>query len=248
VNSASPRRPLLDHLDGRVRVGAALAGVATILAVRSPEVLALTLPALIGLARLSGLSWGDLARRLAHVEGVLLVLAIMLPLTVPGPAVIAFGPLVLSQPGLDRAVVVMLHATLCALLVFTLLSGLDPVHLGHALARLGMPHRLVHLLLFAARYVGLIRAETTRLLDALRARAFRPRNGMHTLRTLAHLIGLILVRSVERAERIDEAMRCRAFAGRFPLVSDARLTRRDAVFMAGTAAALTLVLVGDRLG
>ncbi|BBF94007.1 cobalt ECF transporter T component CbiQ [Blastochloris tepida] len=243
---APPPRPLLDRLDGRVRVLSAAAAVATILALGSPVVLAVALALGLGLALLSGLSGRDVVARLVHMEGFLLVLLVVLPLTAPGPT-IALGPVELSQPGLDRAVLVLLRVNLCALAILTLLGGLEPVHLGHALGRLKVPAKLVHLFLFSARYVAVIRAEAVRLHEALRVRAFRPRTSLHTLRTLAYFVGQLLVRAFERAERVDEAMRCRAFAGRFALVADARLTRHDALFAGGLATGLFCLLLLDRL-
>lgn len=240
-------RPTLDRFDARLRVVAAFAAVAVVLALRSPLVLAAALPVAAGAALLSGLSRRDLLHRLMHVEGFLAVLVILLPLTAPGPTVATLGPFAVSGPGLDRAVLVLLRVNLSALAILTLLGGLEPVRLGHALARLGMPTKLVHLMLFAARWVALVREEASRLHDALRARAFRPATSRHTLRTLAHFLGQLLVRAFERAERVDEAMRCRAFAGRFALVDGEPFGRADAVFAAALSVGLSLLLVVDRL-
>lgn len=240
-------RPRIDRLDPRTRILAGLAVVVALVATRSPLVLAGAL-AVLGLAAIvSGHSRGALLRRLAHVEGFLVVLLVLLPLTVPGPAVAAFGPLAISEPGLLRAGTIFLRVNGAALAVFTLLAGLEPIRFGHALSRLGLPEKLVHLLLFTARWVALLREEATRLHEALRARAFRPATSRHGLRTLAHFAGRLVVAAIERAERVDEAMRCRAFAGRFALVDRSRFTAADLVFAIGLAAGLVLLLATDRL-
>jgi cobalt/nickel transport system permease protein len=240
-------RPLLDHLDARMRVAATFAVILTIIALRSPLLLAGLVPVAVALAVLVGLNLRELAHRLAHVEGFLIVLALLLPVTVPGPDLVVLGPLALSQPGVERAVLVLLRVNLCAVAMFTLLAGLEPVRFGHALARLGMPAKLVHLLLFAARYVVLIRAEAGRLHDAMRARAFRGRTSRHTLRTLGHFTGQLLVRAFERAERIDDAMRCRGFVGRFVLLGDGRIGGADLFFAGVTGLGLALLIMMDRL-
>jgi cobalt/nickel transport system permease protein len=237
----------LDRLDTRVRLAAALACVVAVLSVRSPLVLAGLIPVGLVMAGLSGLGARAVLARLAHVEGFLAVLAVLLPLTVPGETWAAIGPLVLSKPGVERALMVLLRVNLCALTILTLLGGLEPVRLGHALARLGVSTKLVHLLLFSARWVALLREEAARLDDALRARAFRARTSLHTLRTLAHYTGQLLVRAFERAERVDEAMRCRAFSGRFAVVAEERPSRYDALFAAGLAFGLALPILVDRL-
>jgi cobalt/nickel transport system permease protein len=240
-------RPFLDRLDARLRVAATFAVVLTIIALHSPLLLAGLVPVAVMLAVLTGLHLRELALRLAHVEGFLVVLALLLPVTVPGADFIVLGPLALSQPGVERAVLVLLRVNLCAIAIFTLLAGLEPVRFGHALARLGMPAKLVHLLLFAARYVVLIRAEAGRLHDAMRARAFRGRTSRHTLRTLGNFTGQLLVRAFERAERIDDAMRCRGFVGRFILVDDGRIGGADMLFAGLAGLGLILLITMDRL-
>ena len=246
VSVVAPR-PFLDRLDTRVRLVAAVATVMAALVVRSPTVLAAMMVVAVAAAFAAGLSVRDLGRRLVHVEGFLVVLALILPVTVPGPTWAAIGPLELSRPGIDRAVLILLRVNLSAVAILILLAGLEPVRLGHGLARLGMPTRLVHLMLFAARWVALVGEEARRLHEALRARAFTASASAHGLRTTGHFVGQLLVRAFERAERVDEAMRCRAFAGRFALVSEERPTRRDAIFAAGLALSLLTPILLDRL-
>ena len=243
----SDNRPVLDRLDARVRLGAALGIVVVILTLHSLPLLAALVPAAVVLAIVGGVRPGELAHRLKHVEGFLLVLVAMLPFTVPGEAIVAVGPFSLGATGVRRAFEVLARVNLAAITVTTLVGGLEPVALGHGLAGLGVPPKLVHLLLFAARWVALVREEAGRLVDALRARAFRPGVSRHALTTLGHFIGQLLVRAYERAERVDEAMRCRAFAGRFALVSDGRLGRTDLVFLGCTCAILFSLLAWDRL-
>ena len=240
-------RPLLDRLDARIRIVATLATVVALLAIRSPVILAGLLPVAVGAAVALGITTRELRGRLVHVEGFLAVLVILLPLTVPGPTWLSIGPFDLSKPGLDRAVLILLRVNLAAIAILTLLAGLEPVRLGHALARLGMPEKLVHVLLFTARWVALVREEARRLHDAMRARAFRAATSRHGFRSLAHFVGQLLVRAFERAERVDEAMRCRAFAGRFVLVAEERAGVPDAVFAAGLGLGLLVVVVLDRL-
>lgn len=247
TETATEDRPMLQRLDARTRVLAACAVVVTLVAMRSPTSLIAAIAALTLAAVASGHSTRALVHRLMHFEGFLLVLVLLLPFTMPGPTAAEIGPLTLSQPGLARAVVVFLRVNGTAIAVFTLLAGLEPVRFGHALGRLGMSDKLVHLLLFTARWVVLVRDEARRLQDSLRVRAFRPTTSRHGFRTLAHFTGRLLVRAFERAERVEEAMRCRAFSGRFAFIDETRFGRADAVFAAALAIGLPLLLLTDRL-
>ncbi len=119
--------------------------------------------------------------------------------------------------------------------------------LGHALGRLGVPWKLVYLLFFTVRYVDVLNREQHRLRAAMRMRAFRPRNNLHTYRTYGYLVGMILVRSLDRAERIVAAMKCRGFRGRFPGIDRPSLTAADAWLAFVAAAVLASLLVVEFL-
>ncbi|MFW5792080.1 MAG: energy-coupling factor transporter transmembrane component T family protein, partial [Desulfohalobiaceae bacterium] len=75
-----------------------------------------------------------------------------------------------------------------------------------------------------------IEQEYLRLRRAMKTRAFRPRTNLHTYRSYGHLLGMLFVRSFDRAERVHQAMRCRGFKGRFYSLTEFSLTSRDVVF------------------
>ncbi|MCW0183415.1 MAG: cobalt ECF transporter T component CbiQ [Zavarzinia sp.] len=170
------------------------------------------------LALLSGQAVKPLLHRLAHVEGFMALLLLMLPFTVPGPPLASLGPLNVSAEGLLRALGIALKVNAAVLLGFALLGAVEPVRLGHAARRLGVPVRLVQLFLFTTRYIELFRDEIRRRREAMRARAFVRRSSLHSFRSYGNLAGMVLVRALEKAQRVEEAMRCRAFDGRLPAI------------------------------
>lgn len=183
-------------------------------------------------------------RRYLHVEIFVLLLLLSLPFSVPGTTLWTFGPLELSAEGLARALLVAAKVSACALLLLTALNKIEPERLGAALHALKVPDKLVQLLMLTVRYLSLLRTEGTRLHDAMRARAFAPGSNRHTWRSYGNLIGMLLVRALERAERVEEAMRCRAYSGRFPHASLTAPPRRDWwTFSLLSALALGLVVM-----
>jgi cobalt/nickel transport system permease protein len=141
----------------------------------------------------------------------------------------------------------MLKATTIAvkanaiMLVFTaLIATIDPVTLGGALNALGCPEKLTHLLFFVVRYVENIQKELTRLSNAMRLRCFRPAFSRHTFRSYGYLVGMLLVKSLDRSERILEAMKCRGFQNRFYTLTTFQFTNVDTIFLA----CWTCLLVG----
>ena len=104
------------------------------------------------------------------------------------------------------------------------------------------------LFLFTARYVHVIAQEWRTLLVAARLRGFRPRTSMHTYRTLASLLGLLLVRSYERSLRVREAMLLRGFSGHFRSVSSFRAHTGDYFFALGLLLCMAGILAVECLG
>ncbi len=180
-------------------------------------------------------------RRLAGLNAFLLVLVVMIPLSTPGEPLAVWGPLEWSREGVVRALRIAAQANAVMLSAFALLATMDPVRLGWGLQGLGAPPRLVQLFLFLVRYVEVIHQEYHRLADALRLRCFAPRLDRHTLKTLGYLVGELLLRSMDRAERILAAMRCRGYDGRHHLLVAASGQRGDGLFAALWGALLLLL-------
>ena len=186
-------------------------------------------------------------RRLLHLETFLLLLFISMPFTVPGTPVFALGPLEASAEGFARAATIGCKVSAAVLLVAVFLGGLEPVRLGAALRDLRVPERLVRLFVTTARHTSLVRDEARRLLEAMRARGFRLRSNRHTWRSIGYLIGMLLVRALARAERIEEAMLCRGYDGRFPHLSTALPVARDWLTLAVSVVGAAALLAFDRL-
>ncbi|MCB9948207.1 MAG: cobalt ECF transporter T component CbiQ [Rhodospirillaceae bacterium] len=207
-----------DH-DPRVRLAVALVGCVAAVALQSLGALASALAiALLALAA----SRPDLRRlrgRLLSLEGFMIMVLVTLPFTVPATApdgiLLQVGPFTASGDGLRRAFVILLKANIVVLLLAALIGGLEATQFGRALAGLGLPGRLVTLLLMTVRYMEVLQRDYARLRRSMRVRGFRARADRHSLRSVGYLIGMLLVRSFDRSERILDAMRCRGFNGTF---------------------------------
>ncbi len=201
-------------LDVRLRLVGAFLIIAALSQVSD---LALALAALSG-AVLLALASGATARlwwRILHVETFVLLLLVTLPFAIAGTPLFAIGPLTASTEGLMRAVLVAGKVSAAILVLMVLLGEVEPVRIGAALHALRVPEPIVRLFLLTVRYLSLIGDEARRLHDAMRARGFVARSNRHTWKSYGYLIGMLLVRALERAERVEEAMRCRGFSGRY---------------------------------
>jgi cobalt/nickel transport system permease protein len=239
------RRGRLRDLDPRLRILAAALFALVVVSLSGLPTLALALGLAILLMLWARLPAGLTLKRMAAMDGFMLFILLLLPFTVPGTPIFAWGSLSASAEGLHKAVAIVLTANAIVLALLALVGSLEAVTLGHALARLRMPATLVQLLLFTVRYITVIGEEYARLRTAMRGRGFRPGNNRHTYRSLGYLVGMLLVRSLERSERILAAMRCRGFQGRFHLLDQFAYRPADAVFAAAAVCMFAALLALD---
>jgi len=221
---------IIHRLDPRVRIVVAIA-FSLVIAVsrRFPAVGAgLALGLLLALA--ARLPLVATLKRLIPLNLFMLVLLAVLPLTTPGSVLVQVGPLSASKAGLLLAAAVTVKGNAILLCLTALLATMEIVTLGHALGHLWVPEKLTHLLLFTVRYLDLLHHEYSRLAGAMKVRCFRARMNAHTYRTVAWLVGMLLVRSLDRSERIVAAMKCRGFRGRFYVLEHFAFAGRDAAF------------------
>lgn len=240
-----PRPSLVARLDPRSRVVGAVLFALAVVAAQGLAALASALAAAVALAVLARLAPLATLKRLLALEGFMVVVLIMLPFTVPGTAMVEIFGMAASSQGARQAAVILLKANAVTLAMLALLGSMEVVALGHALGRLGMPERFVALFLFTTRYITVLHQEYGRLRLAMRARGFRLHSSVHCWRSMGWLVGMLLVMSLERSERIHAAMRCRGFTGRFHLCDDSRAGWLDWGFGAAQLASLALMLALD---
>jgi len=233
------------HPGPRVRLLLALLLALAVAVLRRPQAL---LAAAVAVAIVVSLAGGLPTRlrpwrRLLAVNGFILLLALTLPFSTPGEACWRLGPLTATGEGVALAAMIALKANLIALAWMALVASLSPMALGQALHGLGLPRKLVWLMVLVERYEGILAEEWRRLATAARARGFVPRSDRFTYATYARMFGTLLLRSSQRAGRVGEAMRCRGFSGAWPLLPLSALSARDiAWLLLGLAAAAAMAL------
>jgi cobalt/nickel transport system permease protein len=173
----------------------------------------------------------QLCVRLLGVNSLIVFLWLFLPFTYSGQVLFSVGPLHATREGIGYAMLITVKSNTILLALIALLATTPTMTLGHAMSHLRVPDKLIHLFFFTFRYVQVLHLEYQRLRTAMRVRGFTPGTNMHTYRSFAYLIGMLLVKSVDRADRIRKAMLCRGFHGRMYLLSHFALTRSDLVVL-----------------
>lgn len=113
---------------------------------------------------------------------------------------------------------ILLRGFAAVALLSLLVETTEPVELVDALQRLRLPAIWISILALAYRYIFLLMDEWQRVADARACRA-PVLSGFALTGIMTQQLGLIFIRSWERAERIHGAMMARGFSGTWPISS-----------------------------
>jgi len=237
------RSSFINSLDARLRICTCVAFAGTV--VFCSNLLALCTAFLIAFsfAVIAKLSLLRTLKRIFVMEIFVIFILLLLPFTVEGPVLFTLGEFNASITGALKATEIGLKANAIVITIMALIGTMETSTLGHALAHLKVPEKLVHLLLFTVRYLDVIGREYLRMRQAMKARAFIPRSNLHTWRTMGYMLGMLLVRSLERSERVLNAMKCRGYTGKLYLLDRMIFSASDYVFLG-----LNLIIVTTLIG
>lgn len=170
---------------------------------------------------------GLLLRRLAAVSPLAVLLGMWNPL-LDRQTVLSIGALSVTGGWLSFcSILLRFMLTVGSVLILIATTGLEGV--CAALEKIKIPRIFVLQILFLYRYLFVLTEEAARMLRARSLRSFDGRGtGLLSFRGMA---GTLLLRTLERAERISQAMYCRAFEGRIPTKQTSRISRQDIVFV-----------------
>jgi cobalt/nickel transport system permease protein len=221
---------LIHRLDPRIRVGLTVPYAFAVALAYQFSVLAAGLVLASILIGISRVSIKDVLSRMVIVNFLSLLLWLVLPLTFNGTVLTRIGPFTIYLPGVVFAAQITLKSNAILLTFIALIATMPLATLGYALHRLGVPEKIVHLLLLTYRYLFVIEQEYLRLMRAVKIRGFRPGTNANTYRTYSYVIGMLFVRSAARAERVQQAMLCRGFNGKFYSLQEFQTTAASWIF------------------
>ena len=108
----------------------------------------------------------------------------------------------------------------------------------HALRQLGLPSIFVSQLFFLYRYIFVLMEETVRIVRARNMRSFGDRG--KGIKIFVRIAGTLFLRTVQRAERVYNAMLSRGFQGDMPALKHFQFKTGDMIFAATVAAFLLI--------
>lgn len=196
---------VVHRLDARVKLFVAAAIVVAALATPPSWWPAYAVEALVVLAiyAASRLPWRYLAVRLAVSVPFIAVLAITVPVSQR------------LEGGWGLAALLVARALVVLAVMITLVATTPFTALLAALARLRVPQVLLSILAFMYRYMFVLTDELAKMRRAKLARTFYPSLGRE-VGLMGNFVGILFVRTFERAERVYAAMCARGWSGSMP--------------------------------
>lgn len=128
------------------------------------------------------------------------------------------------RSGWDLAATILIQSTLGFLAGIWLVNVTPFDKLLQTLRRCGMPRLLIAILAFMYRYSYVVFDELERMRTARRGRHFGRAGWWQGWKSNAQLIGMLLVRSLSRAERVHGAMCARGWSGEVHLLDESKPT------------------------
>lgn len=165
-----------------------------------------------------------------HLRWVLFFTAalfVIISLTTPGQPLVSISFVTISREGFTLSLLITLRAVSAVLLIFPMIGTSRFDLTLKALQKIKIPDKLVQLLMFSYRYIFVLLDEQRRIFMAASSRGWVRKTNLFTLKVLGNLVGMLLVRSLERTQRISNAMLSRGYKGRLRTLDELSLSWRD---------------------
>ena len=239
LDKLSYQQSPIHQLDPRAKLVTTLVFITTVVSFGKYEISAL-LPYLIFPVVLSGL--GNLPPKYL-LKKILLVSPFAVLIGIFNP--LMDRDILISLGGVDivggwvsfASILLRFFLTVGAALVLIAVTGFNAVCMG--LEKLGAPRVFVVQLMFLYRYIFVLVDEASRM---VRARSLRALGHSGTgIRTFGYLVGHLLLRTMDRAQRIHLAMRCRGFDGQIHIMKPLKIGPKEISFILGWSSLFILM-------
>jgi cobalt/nickel transport system permease protein len=229
----------LQRLDPRVKLLTTLVFIITVVSFGKYEITGL-IPFVIypvALIAVGNLPPVYLAKKLLLAAPFAFFIGIFNPL-LDRTVLLQLGPVGLSGGWISFASIMLRFAlTVSAAFILIACTGFTAVCL--ALEKLGAPRSFVLQLLFLYRYLFVLTDEALRLVRARALRSFQGR-GLG-FKVFSFMLGQLLLRTLNRAQRIHRAMLSRGFDGKIRILRTLHLHGRDLAFLLGWSTLFVLL-------
>lgn len=180
---------------------------------------------------MGNLPWKHLLKRLVLVSPFVIFVGILNPFFDQTPYMQVHSVMISGGWVSFMSIALRFILTVTAALILVATTGMDAI--CTAFLRLGVPKMIVTQILFMYRYLHVLLDEFIRVTQAYSLRSFHG-EGIR-FRAWGSLVGQMLMRTMDRAQRIYQAMLCRGFDGEMRMLRADRIAVTDIAYVTGWA-------------
>jgi len=231
LETLAQRQSVIHKLDPRAKLITTLIFILTVMSFGRYD-LSGVIPFLlypISIIVIGNLPFTYLAKRMVIVLPFIICIGILNPFFDQAVA-LKIGPLTISG-GWISFFSIVIRAVLTVFAALTLIATTGFYQICIALQRIGVPSLFAAQLLFVYRYLFVLIDEAARMVRARSLRSFS-RKG-EGLKSWGSLIGNLVLKTFDRAQRIHVAMASRGFDGKIKLARHYRFQAKDVIFSLG---------------
>jgi cobalt/nickel transport system permease protein len=195
---------IVRSIDPRVALVLALSGSILLAAARGYQTLAVGLITSIVLVLVRRVKVRVLTGRLVRLQLFLSLLFLLLPLSWRD------GTLAWDSARLELPLVIALRAHAILLWVTAWVEPLGVAGLLHGMRGIGVPAAIVQIAMLSVRYLSLMQGEFRQMRMAMASRGYSRRAPVAAYQVWANLIGMLFLRSLDRAEHLRRSMAARS--------------------------------------
>ena len=226
-----PGRSFLHALHPLVKAGWLFAVTIAVFVIGQPWPIAGLLLITVAAYPLNGMEIWRIPGTRVFLITALLLAGLQLTFNQEGAVLAAFGPLTITQTGLDAAVVIAGRFLLVILLSYLFVLTTDPNDLAYGLMQVGMPYRFGFMLITALRLVPIFEQEAQRVHQAqlVRGASYQIRGPRRLFALLRQFLLPMLSSALGKVDALAVSMEGRGF-GKYETRTFYRarsFTRRD---------------------
>jgi cobalt/nickel transport system permease protein len=186
-------------------------------------------------------------KRVSQIQLIFIPCFLILPFTASGSLQTFYG-IQFSSDGVWMAVLFYIRAVSVVALSMVLIYSTPMSRLFHAAERLMIPSVIVQIAVLTYRYLFSLSWEWANVRNALKSRGFVNKASLPVYKTYANVIAASLVRSLERTDRVYNAMKCRGYQGQICLMHNQHVQLMDwVIFLCCTGTAATLFIIDSSI-
>ncbi len=137
----------------------------------------------------------------------------------------------LFQNSVDEAINIYMRTNMIILFNLLLFSSSNGYDIIRALHELRFPNAFVCSIYFTLKMIQTLSDELKKIRFTLKARGFRARSTMFTYETFGNLFGHIFVKSIIKANAMQESFQLRGFNGKIYLINNSKLSIYDFILV-----------------